>query len=193
MGESWGLTLGSAIDATDTIRKLAIASVDIAILSDQLQIGGTPSLIQQMIHQQPGLRVLVMGDRFTAKQVRDARDAGASGYIKKNVSAMELCEAVVNVYGKRSYFSSTVSELLIEENRLNYDIRHRTQKPLTPRELEVLHLIVMGMTNNRICAVLGIGIRTVETHRKHLLQKAGVENTASLVRVAIELNLVQEA
>ena len=145
-----------------------------------------------MILLEPKLRVLVLGDRFGAKQVKDAVDAGAMGYIKRNISATELVEAVAKVYSKYSYFSSSVADLLLGEERVKYSVLQRTPVPLTPRELEVLRLIMLGLTNNRICELLCIGVRTVETHRKNLLRKTEAKNAAGLVRIAMELNLLQD-
>lgn len=193
MCDPWEVHLATAADATDAIRRLTVASIDVVILGDYVQIGGTPDLIRQMILQDPTLRVLVLGDKFSAKQVKEAIDAGAKGYIKKNISATELVDAVIKVYGRFTYFSSSVADLLLQEERFKYNVLQRTPVPLTQRELEVLRLIVLGLPNNKICGILGIGVRTVDTHRKNLLRKTEAKNAAGLVRIAMELNLLQDA
>ena len=107
---------------------------------------------------------------------------GASGYVLKNATQEELMEAIETVAKGKTYLSDEVSQTLREKENVNI--------VLTRREKEVLELIAEGMTNNEIGQKLFISATTVDTHRKNLLAKTEAKNTASLVRIATQLQLI---
>jgi len=109
-------------------------------------------------------------------------DNGASGYVLKNATQDELLEALTMVAKGKTYLSDEVSQTLRKEDT--------TKVILTRREREVLELIAGGMTNNEIAQKLFISVTTVDTHRKNLLTKMDARNTASLVRIATQLKLL---
>jgi DNA-binding NarL/FixJ family response regulator len=108
---------------------------------------------------------------------------GASGYVLKNASREELLEALEVVSAGKTYLS-------FEAGRTLHKIKEQAII-LTRREREVLALIADGMTNNEIASRLFISATTVDTHRRNLLSKFDVKNTASLIRMAVKLNLIE--
>lgn len=113
--------------------------------------------------------------------IQKMMDKGASGYVLKNATRDELMEAIETVMKGKIYMSDEVSRVLRQQDN---DI------VLTRREKEVLELIAEGMTNNEIAEKLFISASTVDTHRKNLLAKLEAKNTASLVRIATQLQLI---
>jgi DNA-binding NarL/FixJ family response regulator len=112
-------------------------------------------------------------------------DNGASGYILKNATKQELSLAIKNVYAGKRYLSYEASMTLRDTHLA------ATQAPvLTRREKEILKLISEGLTNPGIADKLFISVATVETHRKNLLAKFKVKNTANLIKVAAENKLL---
>ncbi|HEX2848572.1 MAG TPA: response regulator transcription factor [Chitinophagaceae bacterium] len=107
---------------------------------------------------------------------------GASGYVLKNATREELMEAITTVMKGKTYLSYEASQSLRTESS--------TGIILSRREKEVLGLIAEGMTNNEIAQKLYISTATVNTHRKNLLVKLEVKNTASLIGKAAKLNLI---
>lgn len=107
---------------------------------------------------------LIVTHRRAGWQVRRAVDAGIRGYLLQDCSADELTHAVRCVAAGRRYLSSTVAEHLMDA--LNYDLP-------TARQLEVLQLVALGLSNKEISRRLGIGERTVKTHVKEVLKKLG--------------------
>jgi DNA-binding NarL/FixJ family response regulator len=110
-------------------------------------------------------------------------DNGASGYVLKNATREELIDAIETVM-EGKLFLSHEAELTVQKNE-------DSKTPIiTRREKEVLLLIADGMTNNEIAIKLFISLTTVETHRKNLLAKFEVKNTASLIRIATQIQLI---
>jgi DNA-binding NarL/FixJ family response regulator len=109
-------------------------------------------------------------------------DNGASGYVLKNATREELIEAINVVVKGKTYLSFEVSQTM--KNKPADDII------LTRREQEVLKLIADGMTNSEIAQNLFISTTTVDTHRKNLLEKFGAKNTASLIRMAMQMQII---
>ena len=109
---------------------------------------------------------------------------GASGYLIKNASAEEIKEAIQTVMSGKLYLSLSMENLLKPKN--NY----AEIPPITKREKEILVLISEGYTTNQMAEKLFISPLTVESHRKNLLTKLNVNNTASLIRLAISMDLV---
>ncbi len=114
--------------------------------------------------------------------VQKMLDNGASGYILKNVDKEEIIEAIQVVMKGKTFLSHEAAQTL--KNNTPSDI------VLTRREKEILELIAEGLTNNEIAQQLFISISTVDTHRKNLLAKLETKNTASLVKRAIQLQLI---
>jgi DNA-binding NarL/FixJ family response regulator len=113
--------------------------------------------------------------------------AGALGYILKESNKTDLIEAVKSVASGKKYYSNEVSVTLI--NSLMTGSQNK-DKELSERELEVLTYIASGNTNNEIGEKLFISGRTVETHRRNILSKLDVKNTAEMIKYAIKNNLV---
>ena len=110
-------------------------------------------------------------------------DNGASGYVLKNASGDELLEAIHTVSKGKIFMSFEVEQVL--------KAKQASEIIITRRELEVLTLIAEGMTNNEIALKLFIGITTVDTHRKNLLEKFTARNTAELVKLAYQNKILQ--
>lgn len=119
--------------------------------------------------------------------IKKMMENGASGYILKNSSKEELIGAIHAVHEGHIYFSGEVGMALQEYQR---SAASRTLPLLTTREKEILELIAEGYTNPQIADKIFLSSFTVDSHRKNLLAKLGVKNTASLIRLAVEKKLI---
>lgn len=131
----------------------------------------------------PAVRILGMSTYSEASLVHQMIQNGAKGYLLKNASADELVKAIQLVHEGQVYFSPEVQKILAE-----FSIKD--QPKLTRREKEVLELIAAGTTSQRIADMLFVSPLTIETHRRNLMQKFGVNNAAALIRAAIEHKLL---
>lgn len=112
---------------------------------------------------------------------------GALGYLIKSASSGEIAEAIASVMQGKLYMSLDMEHLL----RPPSVVHSRDNLPeLTKREKEVLHLIAEGLTNNQIATKLFVSSSTVDSHRKNMLTKLSVNNTAALIRLAVEQGLI---
>jgi len=143
----------------------------------------------------PGIAIIILSMFDHVKLIKECLKAGVDGYLLKETGIDELKEAIVNVSNGKTHFSKPVADKIL--------LRKSKEKPrkssfkqadlpitLTPREIEVLQLICEEYTSNEIAAELYISVNTIETHRRHLLNKTKSKNVAGLYRYATQHNLL---
>lgn len=138
----------------------------------------------------PDIKILALTMIKDEEKIREMIEAGASGYIFKNSGVEELVEAIEKVVNGELYFSDEAVYSIITRKKEDKDKKKPGETDLTERELEVLGLICKEFTNAEIAEKLYISVRTVDAHRRNLLQKTGARNTAGLVRYAMKHNLL---
>jgi DNA-binding NarL/FixJ family response regulator len=150
---------------------------------------------KKITEKYPETRVLVLTMTSEQEHIKKMIEAGAGGYILKNSGKDELVSAIETVLKGQNYFSDEVKDAIM---RNMVQRQSRNEKiagepvPLTRREKDVLNLIVKEFTNYEIAEKLFISVRTVDAHRRNLLEKTGARNTAGLVKFAIENKLYQD-
>lgn len=132
----------------------------------------------------PEVKVLALSMHENSSYIKQALKAGARGYLLKDSAPRQLVDAISSV-------NSSVAPFVPEAVLAKADNRPHG---LTPREMDVLRLVARGLSNKEIGAQLGLGVRTVETHRQNLIDKTGCRTVAELTRYAVdngylELNL----
>jgi len=139
----------------------------------------------------PEIKVLALTMLSEDQHIRKMIKAGASGYILKSSGKEELIKAVNKIMDGQHYFSDGATQSILKElvNPVVSKVKSTEMASLTDRELEILKLIVDEYTNQEIADELFISVRTVDAHRRNLLQKTGAKNTAGLVKYAIENKL----
>jgi DNA-binding NarL/FixJ family response regulator len=120
--------------------------------------------------------------------VREALRAGTKGYIDKTQAAADLVRAIREAYQGQIYLSPSVSRALVEAYLAKTDV---PGDPLTSRERQVLQLVAEGKTTKEIAQVLGVSVKTAETHRSHIMDKLSIHDTAGLVRYAIRRGVIE--
>jgi DNA-binding NarL/FixJ family response regulator len=151
---------------------------------------------RQVVKALPAAKVLILSAHSDDAYVQSASDAGAVGFLLKQTSAHEVCRAIREVHQGKTFFSSSISRRL---NRLHaQSLNHngplkKKMAQLTSREMEVLQLIAEGKANKETAAELGIGIKTVEKHREHLMEKLDIHDTAGLTRHAIAAGIIESS
>jgi DNA-binding NarL/FixJ family response regulator len=149
-------------------------------------IEGLPALLQAV----PSAQVLILSMQDDPRYVREAFEAGASGYVLKEAADTEVITAVRAVAAGERYVHPALGARLLaaelaERKRADAD-------PLSEREREVLRLLALGHTNQEIAKLLYISVRTAETHRAHIMQKLRLTSRAELVRYALAEGLLDE-
>lgn len=148
--------------------------------------------IGQIKAKYPALRVIVLTMYQEENLILHMLDLGANGYLIKNTSSAEVAQAIRDVMSKDYYFTDFISKVMLKGIRKQAKASPFVENEfdLTPRELEVLKLICLEHTTGEIAEKLFISDRTVETHRKSLLEKLKAKNTAGLVVKALKMELV---
>jgi len=147
----------------------------------------TPAVLKE----HPGARVLVLSMQDDPTYVREAFAVGASGYVLKEAADEEVVGAIREVAGGGRYVHPTLGARLVAAEA---EERARAEAdPLTDREREVLRLLALGHTNQEIAKTLFLSVRTVETHRAHIMQKLRLTTRAELVQYAMDQRLLDQA
>jgi DNA-binding NarL/FixJ family response regulator len=172
------------------IRKILKKEFDIVLIDYQLPgMSGTETL--QRIHlYKKDIRVLALSNYDEFSYVKSMINEGANGYILKNIEPSQLIQAIQSVLAGIPYYSNEVALKLIDSAKSSDKAVSIQKTGLTKRELEVLKLIALEMTNDEIAKSLFISKRTVDTHRQNLLNKLNVKNTAGLIKAAYEFKLL---
>ena len=183
--------VGEAGDARTAVFEARAQKPDV-ILMDVVMPG--PSGIeatQSVLKEAPKAKVLVLSMQDDPRYVREAFAAGASGYVLKEAADAEVVDAIREVADGGRYVHPELGARLIQAEA---DERARAEAdPLSDREREVLRLLALGHTNQEIAKELYLSVRTVETHRAHIMQKLRLTTRAELVRHAIEQGFLDDA
>src|SRR5690242_6575399 len=177
---------GSVSNAFDAIPFIEKNIPDVILLDINLpEISGIE--LCKKIHQQfPSIKILGISTFSERSYISRMIENGASGYLIKSASAEEIAEAIQTVMHGKMYLSVAMEHMMKPLSVLPSD----DLPALTKREKEVLQLISEGLTNNQIAEKLFISTLTVDSHRKNLLTKLNVNNTASLIKLAVKHGLV---
>jgi two-component system response regulator NreC len=181
-------TVGEAATAERAVFEALESKPDI-VLMDVVMPGKSgievlPSLLQAL----PDVRILMLSMQDDPRYVREAFEAGASGYVLKEAADTDVVEAVRTVAAGQRYVHPVLGARLVTAE--SEERKRAESDPLSDREREVLRLLALGHTNHEIAGILYISVRTAETHRAHIMQKLSLSSRAELVRYALDHGLV---
>jgi DNA-binding NarL/FixJ family response regulator len=163
---------------------------DVAILDIALPIIDGIEVTRQIRKETRRTEVMIFAVRDSAEKIRDALEAGARGYVLKSEAGDRVIEAIKTLARGGAFFSSCSDHVA---NAFNGAERHGSDShptALTGRECEVVRLIAEGRSNKHVARLLGISVKTVETHRSSSMRKLSMHSTADLVRYAIRCKLI---
>ncbi|WP_420386739.1 response regulator [Roseivirga sp.] len=184
--------VGEARDGNEALQRLAQEEVDVVVMDVSMPLMGGAETTKRIIEKYPQVNVLVLSMYNEEARIREMLNAGALGYILKSTSMQELVEAIELVSKGESYFTQEVSAKIMNQLiKGRSDGQATAMSKLTTREVEILKLISEEFTNHEIADKLFISPRTVDTHRRNLIQKLQAKNTAGLVRFAIKNKIAE--
>jgi DNA-binding NarL/FixJ family response regulator len=187
---------GEALNGKELMEKLETVKPDVILMDISLPDVSGIELTRQVTQNFPEIKVVILSMYTQEEFITNAIAAGAKGYLPKNTTQQELLNAVKAVCDGKEYYNDAVSKIILE----NYISTVRKSKEveiandaetLSSREKQILKLYVEGMSNQQIADKLFISIRTVESHKNHIMQKLGVKSTVELVKYAIRNNIAE--
>jgi DNA-binding NarL/FixJ family response regulator len=190
--------VAEAESGKDVVTQAQTERVDV-VLMDIALVGLDGIEATRLLHQQaPQIAILMLSAHPEVHLVRASLDAGALGYLLKRASGNELRDAVRAASQQTPYFSAEVMKAVRERTRTSpprtQPDPQRAENPdaaLTGREYEILQLIAGGHSNREIAEMLQLSVKTVETHRMHLMEKLDIHDVASLTRYAIRKGMIE--
>jgi DNA-binding NarL/FixJ family response regulator len=171
--------VGEAASAEQALARIHTLVPDVVLLDLLMPRLSGYEVIPDLLAQSPGSRVLVVSSQAAPSSVRRALSAGAAGYVPKRASAQELLTAIRRVASGEGYVDPGLGA------RLVVDTADPDLEPLSDRERDVMHLLALGYSNHEVGKRLFISVRTVDTHRAHIMAKLDLATRAELVMFAL--------
>jgi two-component system, NarL family, response regulator NreC len=182
-GESEFRVIGEATDCQEALRLSERLKPDIVLMDLSMPGAGGIETTRILVKLMPSVRVLVLTMHEDAALVREVLQIGAAGYIVKRALESELISALHAVARGEIYVHPAMTRALLNDFVPPKGNNGENER-LTPRELDVLRLIVQGHTNRQMADALHLSVRTVESHRANLMAKLGLSSRVELVRYA---------
>ncbi len=183
--------VGEAGDMRNAVFEARAQKPDVVLLDVVMPGASGIETAPAVLNEVPEAKVLMLSMQDDPRYVREAFEAGAHGYVLKEAVDAEVVDAVREVAAGGRYVHPALGARLVAaeaENRAR-----AAADPLSEREREVLRLLALGHTNQEIANMLFLSVRTVETHRAHIMQKLRLSSRAELVRYAMDEGLLEEA
>jgi len=186
--------IGEASGQEELLKILSQKTPDIVVLDISMPQMSGIEISTHLQSKHPEVKVLILSMYTSEDFIRNAIKAGAKGYLPKNTTKKEFLQALHAISKGEEFFSQNISEVIMKsyiQNIKSGDSEHKKEGLLSVREIEILKLFVGGLTNQEIADRLFISIRTVESHKNHIMQKLELKSTVEMVKYAIKNNLVE--
>ena len=182
-------TVGEAGTGREAIFEARTSKPNVVLMDVMMPDQSGIEVLPQLLHEHPEAKMLVLSMQDDPRYVREAFEAGASGYVLKEAADTELVAAIREVAAGGRYVHPELGARLVAAETA--ERRRAEEDPLSDREREVLRLLALGHTNQEIAKELYISVRTAETHRAHIMQKLRLSSRAELVRYALAEGLLE--
>jgi len=183
--------VGEASNGTEALAIVKIIQPDILLTDIAMPEHNGLEVARQISKEFPHVRVVILSIHATEEFVCQALQAGAAGYLLKDAEPAELERALRAVAGGETYLMPTVSKHVVTDYLRRVSGEKGPAEMLTPRQREILPLIVAGKSTKEIARLLLISVKTVETHRSQLMDRLDIHDIPTLVRWTIQVGLVR--
>jgi len=182
--------IAEAGDGREAVRLALETRPDVILLDIGMPLLNGIEAARQILRDHPDAHILMLSVHEQEDQIREALAAGALGYLVKDCDPHELIAALRCVARGEAVLSSPITRLVAEDALRWGDLPAPAANGLTCREREVLQLIAEGYTNRQIAEILGVSVKTVETHRLNLMRKLDLHDRGELIKYAIQKKII---
>ena len=186
--------VAEAAHGKEALEKLQDEIVDLVIIDINMDVMDGIECTREISKTYPGVKILAFTMVNEGQHIKEMMNAGASGYLLKSSPHSEIVEAIGTIMGGGTHYSQEVTSTVMN-NLLSKKVQNSSKSitdiPLTTREKEVLQLISQEYSNQEIADTLFISTRTVEAHKRNLLEKTGCKNVAGLILYAINKRIIE--
>lgn len=180
--------IAEASDGQEAIHLVETHHPEVAVIDISMPTLNGVDAARQLARSCPKTRVILLTQHEEEQYLHEALQSGVRGYVLKSQVVKDLVHAIQQVSRGGFYLSPGVSQAVVEAYRSRSE---RPSDPLSSRERQVLQLIAEGKSTKDVASLLGISVKTAESHRSRLMKKLDIHETASLVRYAVRRGLVQ--
>jgi DNA-binding NarL/FixJ family response regulator len=180
--------VGEASNGHEAVRLAGRCHPDVAVLDLTMPLLNGIDTTRELGKTVPKTPVVLLTMHTEEQYILDALRAGARGYVLKSEAATDLVGAIEEAFRGGSYLSPRVSRAVVQAYLDKSNVPH---DPLTDRERQVLQLVAEGKSTKEVAVVLGVSVKTAESHRSRIMEKLDTHGTAGLVRYAIRRGLIE--
>ncbi len=183
---------GEAVDGREAVERARELKPDLVLLDIGMPNLNGIEAARQILANSPETNILILTVHDSQEVVREVLGVGARGFLLKSDAGRDLVTAVEAVQGRQTFFTSRVTELVVD-GYLNPDRKDepRTKNRLTPREREVVQLLAEGKTSKEVAVALNLSVKTAETHRTNIMRKLDLHSVADLTLYALRNRIAQ--
>jgi two-component system response regulator NreC len=182
------VVVGEASDGQEALRQTESVRPDIVVMDISMPTINGLNAAREILKTSPMTKTILLTQHDEKQYVSEALEVGVKGYVLKNQAGSDLLQAIKQVARGQVYLSPGVTQAVVE----SYQSKSEKAGPqLTLRERQVLQLIAEGKSTKDIASLLGVSVKTAESHRTRLMHKLDIHETASLVRYAVRHGIVQ--
>ena len=184
---------GEAVTGRQAVEEARRLTPDVIIMDITMPEMNGLEATRQIRREIPEVEVLVLSVHDSEQLVREVLEAGARGYVLKSDAGRDLVAAVESLRQHKPFFTAKVSEMMLEGFLKGgaADTHKTASGVLTARERQIVQLLAEGKSNKEAADVLGISVKTVETHRSHIMAKLNLHSMSDLVRYAVRNQFIE--
>jgi two-component system response regulator NreC len=180
--------VAEASDGREAMKLCETHSPEVAILDLAMPLLNGVDAAREIIKTNPRTKVVLLTMHTEDHLILESLRAGVTGYVLKTKASGELVQALRAVCRGEMFLTQSISRTIVQAFVRNSDV---PELPISDRERQVLQLVAEGKTNKEIATLLGISVKTAESHRSNMMDKLNIHDTAGLVRYAIRKGIIQ--
>lgn len=180
--------VAQAADGHEAVRLAGELQPDVAVLDFSMPLLNGVDAARGILQASPKTKTILLTMHGEDQYILEALRTGIKGYLLKSQAAEDLVKAIQEVSRGSIYVTPRVSQAVVQAFRNKTDL---SPEPLSPRERQVLQLVAEGKTTKEVAGILGISVKTADSHRSRIMEKLDIHETAGLVRYAVRRGLIQ--